>query len=158
MFRPIRRKEREIDLTATRQLLHSSRRGVLAVHGDDGYPYAVPVNYVYDEARDCIYFHGAKAGHKVDAITACDKVCFTVYGNERVKETPWAPYLQSAVVFGRCRLLSPGPEANAHLQQLAIKYYPNAQLVTEEMEKHGKTVQMFEIQIEHITGKEIQEK
>ncbi len=158
MFRPMRRKEREIDLTATRQLLQSSSRGVLALHGDNGYPYAVPVNYIYDENSNCIYFHGAKAGHKFDAITVCNKVCFTVYGNECVRETLWAPYVQSAVVFGRCRLLPPGPEANAHLEQLAMKYYPNSQLVTEEMEKHGKAVRMFEIQIEHITGKEIQKK
>ena len=158
MFRPIRRKEREIDLNATRQLLHSSRRGVLAVNGDDGYPYAVPINYIYDEDSSAIYFHGAKAGHKFDAITACDKVCFTVYGNETIRETPWAPYLQSAVVFGRCRLLPPGPEATHRLQQLALKYYPDTQQVTDEIAKSGKAVQMFEIQIEHITGKEIQEK
>ncbi len=158
MFRPIRRKERAIDLTATRQLLHSSRRGVLAVHGDDDYPYAVPVNYIYDDNSNSIYFHGAKAGHKFDAITACDKVCFTVYGNECVRETLWAPYVQSAVAFGRCRLLPPGDKAQLYLEQLAMKYYPGTEAVAEEIKKHGKAVQMFEIQIEHITGKEIQEK
>ena len=158
MFRPIRRKKNEMEISAVRQLLRSSRRGVLAVNGDNGYPYAVPINYVYDPDSNCIYFHGAKAGHKVDAITACDKVCFTVYGNECVRETPWAPYLQSAVVFGRCRLLPPGPDADKRLRQLAAKYYPNAQLIAEEMENSGKAVQMFEIQIEHISGKEVQEK
>ena len=86
MFRPIRRKKKEMDIDAAKELLQCSRRGVLAVNGDDGYPYAVPVNYFYDSDAGKIYFHGARVGHKVDALKASDKVCFTVYGNETVKE------------------------------------------------------------------------
>lgn len=85
MFREIRRKKNEIDTNAAKALLLSGRRGVLAVNGDGGYPYAMPINYVYDADAGKIYFHGAKAGHKVDALRACGKVCFTVYGNETVK-------------------------------------------------------------------------
>lgn len=55
---------------------------MLAVNGDDGYPFAIPVNYFYDQEQDKIYFHGAKSGHKVDALKKNDKVCFTVYGKE----------------------------------------------------------------------------
>ena len=79
MFRPVRRKSREISLDAARNLLKASRRGVLAVNGDNGYPYALPLNYIYDEKSNTIIFHGARAGHKLDSIKACDKVCFTVY-------------------------------------------------------------------------------
>lgn len=121
MFRAIRRKKREIPLEAAEALLRACRRGVLAVNGDGGYPYAIPINYIYDEAAQKIYFHGAKEGHKVDALRACDKVCFTVYGNETVKEEAWAPFLQSAVVFGRCRLVEPGERAMALLKKLAMK-------------------------------------
>ncbi len=42
MFRPVRRKKNEMGLEDARKLLHEERRGVLAVNGDDGYPYAVP--------------------------------------------------------------------------------------------------------------------
>ena len=77
MFRPIRRKKKEMDIDAAKELLQCSRRGVLAVNGDDGYPYAVPVNYFYDSDAGKIYFHGARVGHKVDALKASDKVCFT---------------------------------------------------------------------------------
>ena len=41
MFRPIRRKKNEISLPAAQQLLREARRGILAVNGDDGYPYAL---------------------------------------------------------------------------------------------------------------------
>lgn len=158
MFRPIRRKKKEMDIDAAKELLQCSRRGVLAVNGDDGYPYAVPVNYFYDSDSGKIYFHGARVGHKVDALKASDKVCFTVYGNETIKEEGWAPFVQSTVVFGRCHLVEKGAEATEILKKLAAKYYPNEQLIDEEIERSGKAVQLFEIEIEHISGKEIQEK
>ena len=158
MFRPIRRKKNEISLPAAQQLLREARRGVLAVNGDDGYPYAIPINYLYDEAAQKLYFHGAKVGHKVDALKACDKVCFTVYGNETVKKEPWAPFVQSAVVFGRCRLMESGPEATRRLKQFAMKYYPEEQLADREIAASGRAAQMFEITIEHVSGKEVQEK
>ena len=105
MFREIRKKRNKLSLEKTKQLLHNERRGILAVNGDEGYPYALPVNYYYDETNNKIYFHGAKVGHKVDALKTNDKICFTVYGHETIKEEKWAPYVQSAILFGRCHLL-----------------------------------------------------
>ena len=60
MFRKIRRSKKEISAEAAEALLQKSRRGVLAVNGDDGYPYAVPINYLYDGDAKKIYFHGAR--------------------------------------------------------------------------------------------------
>ena len=158
MFRPIRKKKNEISTDKAKALLHSSRRGVLAVNGDDGYPYAIPINYLYDEENEKIIFHGAKAGHKVDALKKNDKICFTVFGNEMVKEEAWAPFLQSVVVFGRCHLVESQEEAIALVKKFAAKYYPNMDMVNEEAASSGRAVQMFEIQIEHLSGKEVQER
>ena len=158
MFRTIRKKKNEIDIDVAKELLLSGRRGVLAVNGDDGYPYAVPINYVYDKDAQKIYFHGARAGHKVDALKNCDKVCFTVYGNETIKEEAWAPFMQSVVVFGRCHLVEAGEKATALLKQFAMKYYPDEQMVDEEIARAGKATQVFEIEIVHLSGKEIQER
>jgi nitroimidazol reductase NimA-like FMN-containing flavoprotein (pyridoxamine 5'-phosphate oxidase superfamily) len=158
MFRTIRKKKNEISIDTAKTLLQSSRRGVLAVNGDNGYPYAIPINYVYDDDAQKIYFHGARVGHKVDALRACDKICFTVYGHETIKEEAWAPFMQSVVVFGRCHLVEAGEKAMAMLKQFAMKYYPNEQMVDEEIAIAGKAVQIFEIEIEHLSGKEVQEK
>ncbi|MGP1616794.1 pyridoxamine 5'-phosphate oxidase family protein [Peptostreptococcus stomatis] len=158
MFRPVRRKNREISIEVAKDLLRTSRRGVLAVNGDNGYPYALPINYTYDEASNIIIFHGARAGHKLDSIKACDKVCFTVYGNETIKEEAWAPYVQSTIVYGRCHLVDDQERAMETLRNLARKYYPSEDIIDEEIAKAGKAVQMFQIEIEHISGKEIQEK
>lgn len=159
MFKPIRKKINEIDRTATEALLTSNRRGILAMNGVNGYPYAIPINYFYDNETQKIYFHGAKAGHKVDALKASDKVCFTVYGDEHIDESePWAPYVQSAVVFGRCHLLEAGPEPIARLKEFAMKYYPDEALADEQIARNGRATQMFEITIEHMSGKQVQEK
>ena len=158
MFRPMRRAARALPDEAAKQLLAQSRRGVLAVNGDDGYPFAIPVNYSYDEAQGKIYFHGAKSGQKVDALKKSDKVCFTVYGNEHFEPGEWAPYMQSTVVFGRCRLVEDAAYTEAKVRQLATKYYPSAAEVEAEIAKAIKAVQLYEITIEHLTGKQIQEK
>lgn len=158
MFRPVRKKKNEIDTAAVKALLHSARRGVLAVNGDDGYPYAIPVNYLYLEEENKIIFHGAKAGHKADSIKACDKVCFTVYGDEMILDEPWAPYLQSVVIFGRCHRVEDRDMTIELVRKLALKFFPDAALVEEEIASSGKAVQIYEIEIEHLSGKQIQER
>lgn len=155
MFRKIRKIKNEIDNDAVDSLLHSCRRGVLSMNGEDGYPYAIPVNYYYDEANQKIYFHGAKAGYKVDCLNRNDKVCFTVFGNESIKDLEWAPYVQSVVVFGRCHLVDTNNEV---LKTFMMKYYPNVDLVDKVIEEDSKFVQMYEISIEHKSGKQVQEK
>lgn len=158
MFREIRRKKRKIDIEAAKELLVTARRGVLAVIGDGGYPYAVPINYLYVPEEDKIYFHGAKAGHKFDSIKACDKVCFTVYGKETVKEEEWAPFVSSVVVFGKCHVIEDKARALELVKRFAMKYYPDERTADEEIEESKNAFCMFEIKVEHLSGKEIQEK
>ena len=52
MFREIRKKKNQITIDSAKALLRSARRGVLAVNGDEGYPYAIPINYLYDEENN----------------------------------------------------------------------------------------------------------
>ena len=158
MFRPIRKKKNELSTEDTKQILREARRGVLAVNGEDGYPYAIPINFIYDETAGRIYFHSSRTGYKLDAIKVCDKVCFTAYGTEIVREEAWAPYMRSAVVFGRCRLLESTPETMALLKRFAMKYYPDEALVDQAILEGGRAVRMCEIEIEHLSGKEVQER
>ena len=82
-----------------------------------------------------------------------------VDGSETVWGEAWAAFVQSTVVFGRCHLMENGSEkAMEMLKRFAMKYYPNEQLADEEIAQAGRAVQMFEIEIEHLSGKEVQEK
>ena len=158
MFRPMRRTKRQLSDADAKELLLREKRGIFAVNGDDGYPFAVPVNYFYERGTGKIYFHGAKSGHKIDALKKSDKVCFTVYGNQRFVDGDWAPYVQSTVVFGRCRLIDDPAVTEAKVRELAMKYYPAADEAEEEIRKSLQAVQLYEITIEHLTGKQIHDK
>ena len=158
MFREIRRKERAIDMEATKALLKNERRAVLSVNGDDGYPYGVPINFVYCEEEGKVYFHSSRKGHKVDSIKRDDKACLTVYGNVSIGDVEWAPYVQSAIAFGRCKLVEDQDKGIELVRKLAAKYYPNAEEIDMEVNKDGHAVQMIEMTIEHLSGKQIQER
>lgn len=76
----------------------------------------------------------------MDSLKACDEVCFTVIGKEIVKEEPWAPFLQSVVVFGRCHLVGNQEDCIGLVKKFAMKYYPDEKLVDEEVKLAGRAV------------------
>ncbi len=158
MFRPMRRSNRQLPDTEARKLLEESKRAAFSVNGDDGYPFTIPINFYYDQEENRIYFHSAKAGHKIDSIKANDKVCFTAW-NEGIKEDgDWAYYVSSVVVFGRAILIEDMELTVQKVRQFALKYYPTAQEVDEEIARDIGGVQLVAIEIEHMTAKRIHEK
>ena len=66
--------------------------------------------------------------------------------------------MQSTVVFGRCHLVDDAAATEAEVRRLALKYYPSAEEAEEELNKYLAAVQLYEIEIEHLTGKQVQEK
>jgi len=75
-----------------------------------------------------------------------------------IEDEAWAPFLKSAVVFGRCRLVADRGESDALCKKFAMKYYPTEKMVDDEVAASGKAVQMFRISIDHISGKKVQER
>ena len=157
MFRPMRRFKQEVSREECIKILTEEKRAVFAVNGDDGYPYAVPVNFWYDSEADRIYFHCAKAGHKLDAMLADDKVCFTVY-NTGYRKEDWSYYVTSVIVFGRAKIMDDEEEKREKIKRFGMKYYPTEQEVDEEIRKDFSRVNFVEITIEHMTGKLVHEK
>ena len=157
MFRPLRRFRQEAEKEECIKILTEEKRAVLAVNGDDGYPYAVPINFYYDSDTDKIYFHCAKAGHKLDAMLKDDKVCFTVY-NTGYQKDDWSYYVTSVVVFGRARVMDNEDEKLEKIRLFGMKYYPSEPEVDEEIRKDFDRVNLIEITVEHMTGKHVHEK
>lgn len=158
MFRKVTRIKNEISLEEAKELLRHNRRAAFSVNGDDGYPYTIPINFYYDEAENRIYFHSAKRGHKIDSIRANDKVCLTTWDDGYRDEGDWAFHVSSCVVFGRAGLIEDRALTEEKVRQFALKYYPDAQEVEEELRRSIGGVQMVAIDIEHISGKRIHEK
>ena len=157
MFRPMRRFKQEVSREECIKILTEEKRAVFAVNGDDGYPYAVPVNFWYDSEVDRIYFHCAKAGHKLDAMLKDDKICFTVY-NTGYRKEDWSYYVTSVIVFGRAKVMDDEEEKREKIKRFGMKYYPTEQEVDEEIRKDFSRVNFVEITIEHMTGKLVHEK
>ena len=103
MFRTMRRKKQEMSRDRCREVLERGTSGVLAVLGDEGYPYAVPLSYVYKDSN--IYFHCAKSGHKTDAIAKNNKVSFCVIDQDAVIPEEYTTNYRSVIVFGKTRIL-----------------------------------------------------
>ena len=101
MFRMMRRFKQELLENECIEVLENEPRGIMAVHGDNGYPYAFPMNYIYIDGK--LYFHCAKEGHKIDAISADNKVSFCIIDKGFKKEGDWALNIKSVIVFGKIK-------------------------------------------------------
>ena len=124
MFREMRRFKQRISEEECIEILKAQPRGVLALTGDDGYPYALPLDYIYEEGK--LYFHGAREGYKLDCIRKNNKASFCVL-NEGVKnEGEWFLRFKSVIIFGQIRFIDDLEEALVHLRRLGLKYYPAA--------------------------------
>lgn len=151
MFRKMRRFKQELSEEETEQILENGTTGILGVIGDDDYPYTVPVNYLYRNGR--IIFHGAGAGHKFDAMAKHDKVSFCVIGKDEIVPDKVTDYFRSAVVFGRVHTIDDPEEKLKAAHDLGRKYSPE-KAVQDDIDRSFMNVIIFEITIEHMTGKE----
>jgi len=155
MFRSMRRAGQQLSAEETERVLTEGRTGVLAVLGDEGYPYAVPLNYVYRDGR--IIFHCARSGHKMDALRGCDKVSFCVIEADEVVPERLLTRFRSAIAFGRARVLEDPAEIRAAARLFGLKYNPDAEAIEKEIDREWPALACVEIAIEHMTGKEAQE-
>ena len=154
----MRRFKQAVPEEECKKILTEEKRGTFSVIGDDGYPYSIPINFYYDERDNRIYFHGAKEGHKVDAIKNCDKVCFTTWNQGFKKEGSWEWNVTSVIIFGKAKLIQDREVTEDRVRKLALKYYPTKEEAEIELVRGIDRVQLFAIDIEHMTGKLVNEK
>ena len=151
MFREMRRKRQQLPNVECIEILEKSTSGVLAVSGDDGYPYAVPLSYVYTDGK--IYFHCAKTGHKLDAIKSNPKASFCIIAADEIVPEKFTTCFKSVIAFGTARIME-SDEIRHAIELLADKYSPNVEGRDEEIDGSYNSLAMIEFTIEHMTGKE----
>ncbi len=154
MFREMRRQKQVLSLEENIQVLSRGTSGVLAVSGDDDYPYAVPLSYVYHDNK--IFFHCAKTGHKLDSIARNEKVSFCVIDKDQIVPDEYTSYFRSVIAFGKARILEDIAEKRNALKILTERYSPDQEpdRLQEVVEKGLQNVCMIELTIEHMSGKE----
>ncbi|MDE6598260.1 MAG: pyridoxamine 5'-phosphate oxidase family protein [Clostridia bacterium] len=156
MFRKMRRFKQELNKTEIESILRKNTSGVLSVIDADGYPYTVPLSYVYVDGK--IYFHSAKEGHKTDAIKNCDKATFCIIDKDEVQPEKYTTLYKSVVAFGNVTIVENGEETLFAIKELGEKYYPNHDSeLQKEIDKYENKFLIIGFDIQHITGKQSKE-
>lgn len=152
-FPSMRRSNQVLDETTIESILTTATSGVLALSSDNGYPYALPLSFVYD--GQTIYFHCAKTGHKIDCIHNNNKASFCIIARDDVHPETYTTYYQSVIIFGTISIIDDATIKKEAIVKLAKKYAP---IDTEQhrlaaIEKEWKPLCMLKMDIDHITGK-----
>lgn len=155
MFRELTRKKQKLSYIECKEILKQEVRGVLAVNGDDSYPYALPINYYFDEESNKIFFHSGKVGHKLDAIAKSDKVSFCVYDNGYHKDGHWSLNIRSVIIFGRIRILDDW--SDELMVKFCKRFTSDMDYIHSEIEKFKNNTAVLCLEIEHMTGKLVNE-
>ena len=161
-FRKMRRAAQELDHDACLDMIRRATSGVMSVIGDEGYPYGIPMSFVYvDGVKETgtvgrFYFHCANTGHKIDALRACDKACFTIIDRDDVVADEFTTYFKSVVAFGRVRIIESEDEKRNAIRILTDRYSPDEseEKKSDEINKKMPAFVMLEFTVEHMTGKE----
>ena len=152
-FREMRRKRQQFSEEESIGILQKATAGTLALLGDNGYPYAVPISYVFADGK--LYFHSALSGHKVDAIRNCDKASFCVIDKDDVQPEKYTTYFRSVIAFGRIHIIEDAQEKLETARLLGDRYNPNQEeALQKELEKGLSRMVMIRFDIEHLTGKQ----
>ena len=154
MFREMRRTKQQLTQEETMVILREGTSGVLSLTGDEGYPYGVPLSYVYD--GDKLYFHCAKEGHKIDAIRKNPKASFCVIAQDEIVPEKYTTCYRSVIAFGSVRILENEGEKRRAIEELALKYAPEDSEENRQnyIEKDWEPLCMLEMTVEHLSGKE----
>ena len=152
MFRKMRKEKQLLSMEDTLSVMDRCTNGILACLGDEDYPYAVPLSYVY--FNDKIYFHSAKAGHKIDAIINHPKVSFSVIDEDTIVSEEYTSYFRSVIAFGKAKIID-GDERMEAFEALVEKYSGDQPKEAKHKEITECTqAYIIAIDVEHITGKE----
>src|SRR6266702_1427626 len=147
----VRRKDRELGLHEAMELLSTSEYGVLSTVGEEMQPYGMPLSFVFK--NNCIYFHCALSGRKLQNLGNNNKVSFCVVGKTKVLPDKFATEYESAIAFGVATELY-GDERYSALLALLEKYTP--EYIDEGkkyIEQKDAAMKVFKVEISYITGK-----
>ena len=153
MFREMRRTKQLMEKSQVEEILQKNTSGTLALLGDDGYPYAVPLSYVYHDGK--LYFHSASNGHKIDAVKQYSKASFCIIDQDKIVPEKYTTHYRSLIAFGKVRLLEKQEEMRTIATALAMKYSADyAEGIPAEIDDYMSRLAIIEMTIEHMTGKQ----
>lgn len=149
----MRRSEREIrDRGAIESILERATVCRVAF-SHDNLPYIVPLNFGY--ADNCLYFHSAPEGKKIEIIKQNSSVCFEVDVDvelvEGGKACDWTVRYRSVVGFGKAFLVD-DPKEKRRALDIIVGHYSDKSY--EYPDEEINNVAVVKVEIESMTGKQ----
>ena len=157
MFRELVRKNKQLSTEECVEILKQETRGVLSVHGENGYPYGMPMNHFYNESDGSIYFHCGNIGHRLDALKKNNKVSFCTHDSGVRPEGEWAWNVKSVIVFGTMEILDDLDMITDITTKLSYKFTQDDAYIREEISRAAHRTLLLKLTPEHICGKLVKE-
>lgn len=159
MFREMLRKNQALTQAECIALLKAQTRGVLSVLGEDGYPYGTPMNHFYNEDDGCIYFHcGYYPSHRTDALRRCNKASLCVCDQGVRGDGDWAYRVKSVIVFGKIEIIDDMNVIADVCARLSRKFTQDEGYIEKEIKESAAHTLLLRLTVEHMTGKQVDEK
>ena len=157
MFRELTRKKQKMTEAECIEVLTREKRGVLALNGDDGYPYAMPMNHFYNESDGCIYFHCGKKGYRADCLEKSNKVSFCVYDKGCANDGQWALNVKSVIVFGTLEPVYDADVIRDITYRLSLKFTSDEHYIENEIAQSIKATALLKLNVQNMCGKLVNE-
>jgi len=154
-MKTIRRKEKEIkDKNEIISILEQAKYITIAMSRDDE-PYLVTLSHGYDKNRNCIYFHCAREGKKVDILNKNNRVWGQALIDKGYVQGVCDHLYATAHFMGRVSFLENFEEKKQALEVMIEALDDNrASIIEKQLTKKSITnINIGKIDIEYMSGK-----
>ncbi|MBE3136360.1 MAG: pyridoxamine 5'-phosphate oxidase family protein [Thermoplasmata archaeon] len=149
----MRRTDKEI--TNRREIETILSKATIARIGliDRNIPYIVPLNFGYK--NNCLYFHSAPIGKKIELITRNNMVCFEVDIDHEIIDSgipcKWSSKYASVIGYGKASFITDSAQKKDALNIIIDHYSPGTSYNFPEKNLHE--IAIIKIEITQMTGK-----
>lgn len=153
----LRRSEKQIRSHAELLEIIRGHRFVTLAMCKDNEPYLVTVNYGFDEAEDCFYFHCAAQGKKIDYLRANPIVWGQVLEDRGYLAGECDHAFRTVQFRGRAEFVADPQERLRALRLLVDQLEPDPEAVWRRMQQHTAGFQgvcVVRVRVLEMTGKQ----
>lgn len=151
MRKPMRKADCQVDREGAMKILEQCEYLSIAMLNEDGSPYNVVVNSIYDQGK--IYFHSANEGQKLDCIRHDPRVCITGFSGATTDSPNATTRYASVVVYGKASILEDKERKIQLIRKKSVEHNVTEEKILSNLETYFDLMTIVEIEIEEITGK-----
>ena len=122
MEHKMHKASRQLSDAETMEILKKGDHGTLSVQGDDGYPYATPINYIVVDGK--VYLHSAPYGYKIECLQRSPKCCFSAIISAQIIPSKITAAFESVVLTGTAVFVTDQAEKRTVLENFVTQKHP----------------------------------